>query len=139
MQISNKMMTVGTTLFLAVATGHIMQNEDAIGAKLHQLRLQYTELASALERRTSSGPINVNSAVPQKAEVDRIDPTMARISAVGVKRVAEGVLIAASVDLNSEILPGDESRDEGETTMNFDLGTAETGDIVALNAVTIPK
>lgn len=113
MQISNRMMTVGTTLFLAVATGHIMQNEDVIGAKLHQLGRQYTELASAFEKRTNVSPIIANPTVPKQMAVDHIDPERAQISVGGGDGLAAGVLVAASMDPNSKILPDDQSRGEG--------------------------
>jgi hypothetical protein len=60
---------------------------------------------------------------------------MARISAIGVKRVAKGVLVAASVGQDSETLSGD----EGESMMHSDNGTDETGETVAVNVVTITK
>ena len=65
MQIRRSLLTAGMTLFLAFATGHVMQNSDTIVAGLQRLGLQYQKVASGPELPAWATPAGITQAGAQ--------------------------------------------------------------------------
>ena len=54
MQIGRRVLTIGTTFFLAAATGHVMQNGDTIGERMRMANPHPSKVVVAIED-TSAG------------------------------------------------------------------------------------
>lgn len=63
MQIKRRAITVGTTFFLAAATGHVMQNSDAIGARLRGAPASEEPVLASIE--STAATIPAAPAVPE--------------------------------------------------------------------------
>lgn len=67
MQIRRRAITVGTTFFLAAATGHVMQNGDAISARLRGAPAPEAPVLASIETTAATIPAAAGAAQPGTA------------------------------------------------------------------------
>lgn len=67
MQIGRRAITVGTTFFLAAATGHVMQNGETISARLRGAHVPETPVLASVESTAATLP----ALAPKPAPADR--------------------------------------------------------------------
>ena len=73
MQIKRRAVTVGTTFFLAAATGHVMQNGDAISAKLRGIDAKEQPVLASVEATVATIPAVVPAAKPAPTDAPVTD------------------------------------------------------------------
>ncbi len=113
MQIKRRAITVGTTFFLAAATGHVMQNGDTISARLRgaeapekPVLASVETTAAVIEVTPAAVPTSVAEPVPAPVVPDSIADVSATRSVPGLpdlpaaepKPFTSGVLLAARMD-----------------------------------------
>jgi hypothetical protein len=87
MQIRRRAITVGTTFFLAAATGHVMQNGETIGARLRGAGAPERPVLASIESTAATIPATAAaSAAPASARADsaaapKVAPSAPRIAA----------------------------------------------------------
>ena len=69
MQIKRRAITVGTTFFLAAATGHVMQNGDAIGARLRGAPAPERPVLASIESTAATIPAAPAATIPAPQDV----------------------------------------------------------------------
>ncbi|MGL4280324.1 MAG: hypothetical protein ACRCS0_08165 [Albidovulum sp.] len=102
--VKRRIVMAGTTFFLAAATGHVMQNGDAIGAKLRGALSSSDAVASAPAETIAPAAI---APAPQPTDAVLVAGTAAAAASVGglpdlpgeqAQALSSGVILAARMD-----------------------------------------
>lgn len=100
MQIKRRAITVGTTFFLAAATGHVMQNGDAISARLRGTNAVEQPVLASVE--TTAGVLaSASSATSAPAATPTMEPAAAEAT---VPAAAPAPIVAPAPDMLEAII-----------------------------------
>jgi hypothetical protein len=116
MQIGRRVLTIGTTFFLAAATGHVMQNGDTIGERMRMANPHPSKVVVAIEDTSADKAIEATAEqptavvpIPAKVEeaeqikpqlaasLEKVDPMLPNFPDIPPTVLSSGALLSESV------------------------------------------